>query len=125
MTEAAFHSPAIFGVMTISGFAGGVLLGTAYSMLDRNDRYVFNEYITVVFSLLPLTIFYITDRLQRAIWPSFTLSGQTEFSIIAWLVMLPIMWYATHQALNNLAFLQGGALRSWKAAGSAVKQPEE
>ncbi len=125
MTEAAYHSPSIFGVMTISGFAGGVLLGTAYSMLDRNDRYVFNEYITVIFSLLPLTIFYITDRLQKAIWPSFTLSGQTEFSIVAWLVMLPVMWYATHQALNHLAFVQGGVLTSRKGVRSEVKDPED
>ncbi len=125
MTEAAFHSPPIYGAMTVSGFAGGVLLGTAYSMLDKNDRYVFNEYITVIFSLIPLTIFYITDRLQRAIWPSFTISGQTEFSIIAWLVMLPVMWYATHQALNNLAFIQGGALHSRMDSGQSAGHSEE
>ncbi|MEM0157051.1 MAG: hypothetical protein QXN26_03170 [Thermoplasmataceae archaeon] len=125
MTEAAFHSPAIYGAMTVSGFAGGVLLGTAYSLLNKNDRYVFNEYITVIFSLIPLTIFYITDRLQKAIWPSFTISGQTEFSIIAWLVMLPVMWYATHQALNNLAFIQGGTVHSRRHAGLSGKHSEE
>lgn len=111
LTTSAYNDPGIFGLMTISGFLGGAILGLAYSALDRNDRFVFNEYVTVVFSFLPLIIFYITDTMQKKIWAVFSLTGQTEFSLIGWLVMLPIMWYATHASLNNISgkYSIGGA----------------
>lgn len=103
LTVLAYSVPVYFGLMTLSAFAGGILLGFAYSSLGEHEKLVFNEYITVVFGLLPLVVFYITDTLQRRIWPVFSLTGQTEFSIIGWLAMLPVMWYATHMSLNRMA----------------------
>ncbi len=103
LTDLAYGIPGYFGLMTLSAFAGGTMLGLAYSSLGIHERLVFNEYITVVFGLLPLVVFYLTDTLQQRIWPVFSMTGQTEFSIIGWLVMLPVMWYATHMSLSSIS----------------------
>ncbi len=102
LTGLAYHNGLIFDVMTLSGFLGGIMMAYSYTHSPRAQAYAINEYITVIFSIFPLAIFYMGNVLEIKIWPFFTLEGQIIYSLINWLIMLPVMWLATHISLQNL-----------------------
>ncbi|MCL4345450.1 MAG: hypothetical protein M1375_04470 [Candidatus Thermoplasmatota archaeon] len=102
LTGLAFNNGLIYDIMSLSGFFGGIMMGYSFTHSTRSEAYAINEYITVIFSIFPLAIFYLGNVLEIRIWSFFSLEGQIIFSLINWLIMLPIMWFATHVSLQNL-----------------------
>lgn len=102
LTYVAFNNGLFFDLMSLTGFSGGIMMGYAFSHSTRTEGYALNEYITVIFSIFPLAIFYMGNVLELRIWSIFSLEGQIIYSLLNWLIMLPIMWFATHVSLQNL-----------------------
>ncbi|MGP6206517.1 hypothetical protein ACNF42_00565 [Cuniculiplasma sp. SKW3] len=102
LTYAAFNNGLFFDLMSLTGFSGGIMMGYAFTHSTRTEGYALNEYITVIFSIFPLAIFYMGNVLELKIWSVFSLEGQIIYSLLNWLIMLPIMWFATHVSLQNL-----------------------
>ena len=128
MTYNAFRNGLIFDVMSLSGFSGGIMMGYAFTHSSRAEGYALNEYITVIFSIFPLAIFYLGNVLEVKIWGVFSLENQIIYSLLNWLIMLPIMWYSTHISLQNLAgdnVLENGSLeeRAFVDASSVSLHP--
>ncbi|KAA8922879.1 hypothetical protein [Thermoplasma sp.] len=105
LTFMAYYKPAFYALMMITGYSAGILIGSGYSLMPSITRYTYLEYVTVVFNVVPLVIFYMSSVMEVHIWPFMPLIDQVWFSLALWIAMLPIMWYTTHLSLNSFAGL--------------------
>ncbi len=103
ITAYAFYYPSYYGLMSLSNFISGTMFGYAYARSGYEGRASLNEYITVLFGFIPVIVLYESEVLGLSIWSFFGLFGQIEFSLLAWIFMLPLMWVATHRGLSNLS----------------------
>lgn len=103
LTGLAFEYPPYFVLMNLSMLASGILYGYVHSSLDTRWRDVLKEYISTLYGIFSLVIFYVMGTFQVSIWPFFTIESQIDFSLITWTIMLPVMWVTTQVSLNRLA----------------------
>lgn len=99
----AFSNPAFFAIMNISMLCSGLMYGFVYITAARAWKDVLNEYVSTVFGIFSLIIFYVMLRFQIRIWHFFSLQSQVEFALLSWVVMLPVMWITTQVSLNRLS----------------------
>ncbi|MHB8361779.1 MAG: hypothetical protein ACYDDC_08295 [Thermoplasmataceae archaeon] len=99
----SYNNGFYFEIMSFTGFVGGILFGFAYIVLENKWAYLVNEYLAVIFSIFPLTVYYLSITLGIDIWGVFSLASQIQYSIVAWAVMLPLMWITTQISLNSIA----------------------
>ena len=109
LTGYAYADPAIFALMNVTVFIGGVFFGLAYRILGETGGKILNEFITVIFSFIPVIVYYYAVITQRPLWSEFSIVGQIEFSLLTWAVMLPLMWVTTHVSLNSLVVRRSAA----------------
>ena len=102
LTEMALRSASIYALMDLSGIISGLLFGLSYSLYKRGGKNSLTEYITVLFGMVPLFVFYYSMKIDRVIYPYWGIYTQIKFSLILWSLMLPFMWVATHKSLNDL-----------------------
>ncbi|MCL6090313.1 MAG: hypothetical protein M1393_04660 [Candidatus Thermoplasmatota archaeon] len=102
LTGYAYANPSIFAIMNITVFTGGVFFGLSYKILGETAGKILNEFITVIFSFIPVIVYYYAVITQRPLWSEFSIIGQIEFSLLTWAIMLPLMWLTTHVSLNTL-----------------------
>lgn len=103
LTRYAFEMPGYFVLMNVSMLCGGLLYGLVYVSLEKGWKDVLNEYLSALFGIFSLVIFYIMVRFQTSIWPFFTLQSQVEFALVSWTIMLPVMWLTTQISLNRIS----------------------
>jgi len=103
VTAYAYFNPSFYGLMSLSNFISGTLFGYAYARLGEQGKISLNEYITVLFGFIPVAVLYESEVLGLSIWSFFGLFGQIEFSLLAWIFMLPLMWVATHRGLSHIS----------------------
>lgn len=96
----AVTNPAVFSAMSIVTVSSGVLAGLVFRKRENPVKRLFFEYITMMFSMLAIVVFYITAIPTMVIWPIFGIKQQLEFSLILWGITLPIMWLSTNISLN-------------------------
>lgn len=92
-----------FGAMGAISFIGGIMGGIAYTSFNRAGKQIFLEYLSMMFSMFAILIFYVTVLDSFRIWGIFTLTQQLEFSIALWILALPGMWLSTIIVLNDHA----------------------
>ena len=109
LTGYAYANPAIFALMNITVFTGGVFFGLSYKILGETVGKILNEFITVIFSFIPVIVYYYAVITQRPLWSEFSIIGQIEFSLLTWAIMLPLMWLTTHVSLNTLVASRSAA----------------
>ncbi|MEM0155125.1 MAG: hypothetical protein QW597_00790 [Thermoplasmataceae archaeon] len=91
-----------FSVMTFSSLAAGVITGYVYGTLDPNQKRVYLEFITMMFSMFAIVLFYITVIGNVVLWKGISGIGeQSTLAIAIWMVSLPVMWIATNVSLNS------------------------
>ncbi len=103
ITKFAFNSPFYFALMNVSMFTGGFVLGYVYTALRVEWREILNEYISAGFGVFTLLVFYVMATYEVRIWPFFSLQSQILFSLVSWIIMLPVMWLTTQISLNRLS----------------------
>jgi len=99
----AYSDPAFYAIMMITGYSAGIAIGAGYSFMPSFTRYTYLEYVSVVFNVVPLVIFYLSAVMEKHIWTFMPVVDQVWFSLALWIAMLPVMWYATHLSLNSFA----------------------
>ncbi|WP_010916619.1 hypothetical protein [Thermoplasma volcanium] len=104
-TYFAYYQPAGYGLMSFLQLLAGVFVGLGYSLYK--NRYLFLEYITVAYSILPLAIFYLSNVAVYNLWVRFPLEYVTLATLFEWVSMLPLMWFSTHLSLNNIKYSEG------------------
>jgi len=91
-----------FAVMTLSSVASGIITGYIYGSLNSKGRQVYLEFVTMMFSMFAIVLFYLSVETDIVIWRGLSgISGQTTLSIAIWVVALPLMWIATNVSLNS------------------------
>lgn len=103
ITREAFLYPGAFVAMNVCMFAGGLAYGYAYLTASAEWRDILNEYLSTLFGAFSLIIFYIIATFEISIWPFFSIQSQVSFSLVTWVIMLPMMWLTTHISLNRMA----------------------
>ncbi|WP_162053265.1 hypothetical protein [Thermoplasma acidophilum] len=103
LTFIAYSDPSFYAVMMITGYSAGIAIGAGYSIMPPLTRYTYLEYVSVVFNVVPLVIFYLSSVMEKHIWMFIPLIDQVWFSLSLWIAMLPVMWYTTHLSLNSFA----------------------
>lgn len=106
LTHLAFKFPPYFVLMNTSMLVSGILYGIAHSILETRWKDVLTEYISTVYGIFSLVIFYVIVTFQVSIWPFFSLNSQIQFSLLTWTIMLPIMWITTQISLNRISRLE-------------------
>lgn len=93
-------NPAVFSLMGGISVLSGVASGLVFKGRDEPVRMLYFEYITMMFSMLAIVIFYISAIGLRVLWPEFGMGQQLSFSLILWGITLPFMWLSTNISLN-------------------------
>ncbi len=101
LTQYTIANGAIFALMSIVSFAGGIMGGISYIGIGSEGKRLFLEYLAMMFTMFTIVIFYISILAAYSIWPSFNLTEQVIFSVGVWIITLPFMWVATNIALNS------------------------
>ena len=99
----ASGSGTYFALMSISSFSGGVISGIVYSGLSGDGKKLFLEFLSMMFAMFAIIIFYVSILFSYPIWNNFGLPQQTLFSLIMWTFALPFMWLTTNLVLNGYA----------------------
>lgn len=102
-THLAFEYPLYFVLMNITMLLSGLIFGLVHTLVETRWKDVLNEYISTVFGLFSLVVFYFMVTFQISIWNFFTIESQIEFLLLTWTIMLPVMWITTQISLNRLA----------------------
>lgn len=100
VTYATVFSPAVFSVMSGVSVLSGILSGYIFKAHGENAKMLYFEYITMMFSMLAIVIFYISAIGLTVIWPEFGMAQQLQFSLLLWGFTLPVMWLSTNISLN-------------------------
>ncbi len=100
LTMSAVSSPEVFSIMSIVTVVSGILSGIIFRMREEPVKRLYFEYVTMMFSMLAIVVFYITAIPTSVIWPIFGIRQQLEFSLILWSGTLPLMWLSTNISLN-------------------------
>ncbi|PYB67689.1 hypothetical protein DMB44_07310 [Thermoplasma sp. Kam2015] len=103
LTYKAYSVPAYYALMMITGYLSGIAIGSGYHVMPDRMKYTYLEYVTVIFNVIPLIIFYMSAILEIHIWKFMPILDQVWFSLALWIFMLPLMWYTTHLSLNSFA----------------------
>lgn len=101
ITAPTISSPALFSLMSSVTVAAGFLSGVLFRMREEAVKKLYLEFITMMFSMLAIVVFYITAIPTRVIWPEFGIKQQLIFSLLLWGLTLPIMWLSTNISLNS------------------------
>ncbi len=107
LSKIAVTSSIVFGVMGFISLAGGAIGGIAYVSAGQEGKSAFIEYLSMMFSMFAIVIFYVSILFSYRIWGIFTLTQQVEFSIVLWIIALPSMWLSTNLVLNLQVRRQG------------------
>lgn len=107
VTAPTVSSPAVFSLMSTVTVAAGLLSGILFRMKGEAVKKLYLEFITMMFSMLAIIVFYITAISTRVIWPEFGIREQLIFSLLLWGLTLPVMWLSTNISLNS-----GGGMTS-------------
>lgn len=100
VTLPAVTNPLIFTVMGGISVISGLLSGIVFRWHGDQTKMLYFEFITMMFSMLAIIIFYITAIGVTVIWPEFGVGQQLEFSLLLWGFTLPVMWLSTNLSLN-------------------------
>ncbi len=103
LTVYAFNFPPYFVLMNVSMLISGITYGFVHSVLSSRWKDVLNEYISAMYGIFSLIVFYVMVTFQVSIWKFFTIDSQIEFVLLTWTIMLPVMWVTTQVSLNRLA----------------------
>ena len=101
LTYFAYLMPAVFALMGILSIVAGLITGVIYKSLDIHNRKLYLEYLTMMFSMLAIIVFYLSAVTRVTIWPEFGFLQQLTFSLILWAISLPVMWLSTNITLNS------------------------
>lgn len=101
LTAVTISNAGIYAAMSVISFAGGILSGIVYHGIREGGKYLFLEFLAMMFTMFAILIFYISILFAYNIWPAFNLTDQVIFSIGLWVVTLPLMWLSTNIALNG------------------------
>lgn len=101
VTFYAYYSPSLFALMGIFSIMSGVATGVVYKSVDTHNQKLYLEYLTMMFSMLAIIIFYLSAVARIIIWPEFGFFQQLTFSLLLWAISLPIMWLSTNITLNS------------------------
>lgn len=102
LTKYAFDLPPYFVLMNSSMLASGIIYGFVHSFLNTKWKDVLKEYISTLYGIFSILIFYVMATFQVSLWPFFSIESQIEFSLITWTIMLPVMWVTTQVSLNRI-----------------------
>lgn len=100
LTLPTVQSPVVFSIMGVVSVASGILSGIIFKAHKENVKMLYFEFITMMFSMLAIIIFYISAIGLSVIWPEFGIGQQLEFSLVLWGLTLPVMWLSTNISLN-------------------------
>ena len=91
-----------FAFMTLTSVASGIISAYVYETLETKWKKIYMEFITMMFSMFAITLFYLTIVGDIVIWRGLSgISGQATLSIVILVVALPIMWITTNVSLNS------------------------
>lgn len=91
-----------YSVMSLTSVLAGFISGYVYRSMEPESRRVYMEFITMMFSMFAIILFYLTVEGNIVIWSGLAgIAGQTTLSIAIWVVSLPVMWIATNVSLNS------------------------
>lgn len=98
---AAYSDYAYYGLMSVSSFAGGTIIGMGASRYGPTERNLILEMISMMFTLIGVFILYYTDIFQSRLWNGFTLVSQLEFSVFLIMVSLPFLWFYNYLSIER------------------------
>ncbi len=91
-----------FALMTLTSVLSGIITGYVYETMQPKGKQVYMEFITMMFSMFAIILFYLTVEGDLVLWKGLAgLAGQATLSIAIWVVALPLMWIATNVSLNS------------------------
>jgi|YelNatPaOPRAMG01_1025707.scaffolds.fasta_scaffold00055_86 hypothetical protein len=91
-----------FAFMTLTSVLSGIITGYVYETMQHKEKQVYMEFITMMFSMFAIILFYLTVEGDLILWKGLSgLAGQATLSIAIWVVALPVMWIATNVSLNS------------------------
>lgn len=97
LTLFAFGNGTIFSVMIIASLVSGIFFGIAHKSLSNG--YLVPEAVSLIYGLFMIALFYVTFDFRINAWPEFPFSWMALFEILAWAVMLPVMWFFTQMSI--------------------------
>lgn len=100
VTLPAVTNPAVFSIMGGVSVASGIASGLIFKGREESVRMLYFEYITMMFSMLAIVVFYISAIGLHVLWPEFGIGEQLKFSLLLWGLTLPVMWLSTNISLN-------------------------
>ncbi|AKA48857.1 hypothetical protein IX51_06780 [uncultured archaeon] len=100
ITLPTVNSSLVFSVMGVVSVASGILSGMVFKGNENEVRMLYLEFITMMFSMLAIVVFYISAIGLTVIWPEFGMGQQLQFSLLLWGFTLPVMWLSTNISLN-------------------------
>lgn len=100
-TLLAVNHVSVFLLMNLTSLVAGFLLGMIRLSSGRATGQLLEEFITLMFGMPPIIVFYFSALVQAQLWPVFNITQQTEFGLIVWAIILPFMWLTTNISLND------------------------
>ncbi len=100
ITYPAVYSAEIFSIMGVVSVVSGLMSGVLFKSHGEGAKMLYFEYITMMFSMLAIVIFYMSAIGLTVIWPEFGMAQQLQFSLLLWGITLPVMWLSTNISLN-------------------------
>ncbi|SMD31047.1 hypothetical protein [Picrophilus oshimae] len=90
----AYTDYGIFILMNIISLISGIITYIVYINIEELKR-AYVEFISMMFSMTGLVIFYISTISKITIYPEFGIAQQLYFAAMLWAVSLPFMWLST------------------------------
>ncbi len=100
-TILAVSQVSVFLLMNLTSLTAGFLFGMIKLSTPRATGQLLEEFITLMFGMPPIIVFYFSALVQAQLWPVFNITQQTEFGLIVWAIILPFMWLTTNMSLND------------------------
>ncbi len=100
-TTMAVKLVSVFLVMNLTSLAAGFFLGIIRLSSGKATGQLLEEFITLMFGMPPIIVFYFSALAQVQLWPVFNITQQTEFGLVVWAIILPFMWLTTNISLND------------------------
>lgn len=101
LTIAAVEQVSTFLLMNVTSIVAGFLFGMVKLSSGRATGQLLEEFITLMFGMPPIIVFYFSALVQVQLWPVFNITQQTEFGLVVWAIILPFMWLTTNISLNE------------------------
>ncbi len=100
MEAIAYQNYAVFGIMELSSFAGGSMLALGNREMNKIQKNLVLEMVSMMFTLAGVFVLYYTDLFQPTLWYGFTIPDQLLFAVLLIMISLPFLWFFNYASIE-------------------------